>query len=94
MTKIDKITEILKWHDEVEQCTSRGDTTTNLHNCSVHNCSFPTKKLEMRFWDDQAENTTNTELRGSIKLPGKVKNHEIHSKLDPYWTSRAETQAF
>ena len=44
--KNDQNSRILKWHEKVKEGTSRGDTTTNLHNFSSRIFSVPTEKLE------------------------------------------------
>ena len=44
--KNDRKSEILNWHEKVKEGTSRGDTTTNLHNFSSRIFLVPTEKLQ------------------------------------------------
>ena len=44
--KNDGNSEILKWHKKVKEGTSRGDTTTNLHNFSPRIFLVPTENLK------------------------------------------------
>ena len=55
--------------------------------------SWP-KRSKSWIWDDQVENTTNTDLKRHDNFLENLKNHENRSKLDPYSTNRAENQGF
>ena len=75
--------------------TSRGDTTTILHNFSSRIFLVPTKKTQKcEFGSPRAENTVNTLSGSHGNFFEKHKINENLSEMDPYSTSQAETQAF
>ena len=51
------------------------------------------KRSKSRIWDDQVENTTNSDLKRHDNFSENLKNHENRSNLNPYSTNRAENQA-
>ena len=85
--------KILNGYETVKEGTSQGDTTTNLHNFSSTIFLVPTKTLGNCFLRDPGRNTVNTGPESRRHFSEKFNNHEHWSKLDPYWTSRAENQA-
>ena len=55
---------------------------------------FGPETSKMRIWKPRPENTTNTVSGSRPDFSEKSENHENRSELDPYWTFRAENQAF
>ena len=52
------------------------------------------KNSKSRLWVGWAENTINTGSESHDNFSENRQNPEHRSEMEPYWTSRAETQAF
>ena len=87
--------KILNGYELVNEGTSQGDTTTNLHNFSSPIFLVPTKTLGNCFLRDPGRKQGKKNGPESrCHFSEKFKIMEIWSKLDPYSTYRAENQAF
>ena len=82
-------------HEKANEGTSRGDTTTNLRDFSPPNFSIPTENFENHdFWRPGRKRDKCRARKPWQLFSENVRNHENRSKQDPYFTLRAENQAF
>ena len=92
--KTDPKLKILNGHEKAKEGSSRGDTTTNLHNFSSRFFLVSSENLENANLEaPRPENTTNTVSGSRPDFSEKSENHENRLELDPYLISRAENQA-
>ena len=94
---LSKMTEIWKYEMNTKRSNKALPEVIPPRICiTFRRATFRTgpKNTKMMCWDDKAENTTNTGPGSHDNFSEKVKNHEHQSKLNPYWTSRAENQTF